>query len=144
VELSFTVVLAFNFFTGISCNFVARQYTGPTRKSYWDDHRHAGGMPAIPSINGPAFRPSSYLERVVRQFTQVWNGRRGLAVQTSALTHATDRLSGDDSDFVGLCVRQTGVLLVGKTISVRVRPTLLCRHGYFHFIACFMRNMSSI
>jgi hypothetical protein len=78
--------------TGFSCNFMARQYTGPTRQSCWDDHRHVGRMPAIPSINSPAFGPSSYLKRVVRQLasfkalcTQFWDGRRGLAVQTSAL-----------------------------------------------------------
>ena len=41
--------------TGISCNFMARQYTGPTRQSYRDDHRHVGAMPATPSINRPAF-----------------------------------------------------------------------------------------
>ena len=50
------------------------------------------------------------------------------------ITHETDRLAGADSDFVGLCVRQTWVLLVGKTIlvpaptpilSVRVRPPLV-------------------
>ena len=41
--------------TGISCNFIARQYTGPTRQSYRDDHRHVGAMPATPSINRPAF-----------------------------------------------------------------------------------------
>jgi hypothetical protein len=40
--------------TGISCNFMARQYTGPTRQSYRDDHRHVGAMPATPSINRPA------------------------------------------------------------------------------------------
>ena len=41
--------------TGISCNFIAKQYTGPTRQSYRDDHRHVGAMPATPSINKPAF-----------------------------------------------------------------------------------------
>ena len=41
--------------TGISCNFMARQYTGPTRQSYRDDHRHVGAMPATSSINRPAF-----------------------------------------------------------------------------------------
>ena len=41
--------------TVISCNFIARQYTGPTRQSYRDDHRHVGAMPATPSINRPAF-----------------------------------------------------------------------------------------
>ena len=41
--------------TGISCNFIAMQYTGPTRQSYRDDHRHVGAMPATPSINRPAF-----------------------------------------------------------------------------------------
>jgi hypothetical protein len=40
--------------TDISCIFMARQYTGPTRQSYWDDHRHVGVMPATPSINTPA------------------------------------------------------------------------------------------
>jgi len=37
--------------TGISCNFMARQYTGPTRQSYRNDQRHVGAMPATPSIN---------------------------------------------------------------------------------------------
>jgi hypothetical protein len=32
-----------------ACNFMARQYTRPTRQSYWDDQRHVGGMPAIHS-----------------------------------------------------------------------------------------------
>jgi hypothetical protein len=41
--------------TGISCNFMARQYTGPARQSYRYDHRHIGAMPATPSINRPAF-----------------------------------------------------------------------------------------
>ena len=41
--------------TGISCNFIARQYTGPTRQSYRHDHRHVGAMPATPSINRPAY-----------------------------------------------------------------------------------------
>ena len=41
--------------TGISCNFIARQYMGPTWQSYRDDHRHVGAMPATPSINRPAF-----------------------------------------------------------------------------------------
>ena len=41
--------------TGISCNFMARQYTGPTRQSYRDDHRHVGAMPATSLINRPAF-----------------------------------------------------------------------------------------
>ena len=41
--------------TGISCNFIDRKYTGPTRYSYRDDHRHVGAMPATPSINRPAF-----------------------------------------------------------------------------------------
>ena len=40
---------------GISCNFIDRQYTGPKRQSYRDDHRHVGAMPATPSINRPAF-----------------------------------------------------------------------------------------
>jgi hypothetical protein len=57
--------------TGISCNFMARQYTGPTLQSYRDDHRHVRGMLAISSINSPAFRPSSYLKRVVRQLASL-------------------------------------------------------------------------
>jgi hypothetical protein len=103
---------------------MVRQYTGPTRQSYWDDHRN-GGMPAIPSINSPAFGPSSYLKRVVRQLASLYSslgwvgdGRRGFAVQNSALTHETDRPAGDDSDIDGLCVRQTWILLVGKTTTV--------------------------
>jgi hypothetical protein len=44
--------------TGISCNFMAGQYTRPTRQSYRDDHRHVGAMPATPSINRPAFSVS--------------------------------------------------------------------------------------
>jgi hypothetical protein len=57
----------------------------------------------------------------------------GSHVDCSASHRETDRLAGADSDFVGLCVRQTWVLLVGKTISVtaptpilsvRVRPPL--------------------
>ena len=28
--------------TDISCIFMARQYMGPTRQSYRDDHRHVG------------------------------------------------------------------------------------------------------
>jgi hypothetical protein len=44
--------------TGISCNFMTRQYTGPTRQSYRDDHRRVGAMPATPSINRPAFSVS--------------------------------------------------------------------------------------
>jgi len=40
--------------TDISFIFMARQYTGPTRQSYRDDHRHVGVMPATPSINTPA------------------------------------------------------------------------------------------
>jgi hypothetical protein len=72
--------------TGISCNFMARQYTRPTRQSNWDDQRHVGGMPAIPSINSPTFRPSCYLRRVVRQLASFKADRkRGLAVRTSAL-----------------------------------------------------------
>jgi hypothetical protein len=50
---------------------MARQYTRPIRQSYWDDQRHVGGMPAIPSINSPAFGPSSYLKRVVRQLASL-------------------------------------------------------------------------
>ena len=74
---------------------------------------------------------------------------------SASLTHETDRLAGADSDFVGLCVRQTWVLLVGKTISVPapapilsvlVRPPLLTLYhphptcpqlriwGHFRFI----------
>jgi len=34
--------------TDISCIFMARQYTGPTRQSYRDDHKHVGVMPATP------------------------------------------------------------------------------------------------
>ena len=48
--------------TGISCNFMARQYMGLTRQSYRDNHRHVGAMPVTPSINRPAFslfRPCS-------------------------------------------------------------------------------------
>ena len=37
--------------TDISCNLMARQYTGPTGQSYQDDHRHVGVMPATPAIN---------------------------------------------------------------------------------------------
>jgi len=33
---------------------MARQYRGPKRLSYRDDHRHVGVMPATPSINTPA------------------------------------------------------------------------------------------
>jgi hypothetical protein len=44
--------------TGISCHFLARQDTGPTRQSYRDDHRHVGAMPATPSINRSAFSVS--------------------------------------------------------------------------------------
>ena len=40
--------------TDISCIFMARQYTGPTRQSYRDNHQHVGVMPATPSINMPA------------------------------------------------------------------------------------------
>jgi len=40
--------------TDISCIFMARQYKGPTRQSYRDNHRHVGVMPATPSINTPA------------------------------------------------------------------------------------------
>ena len=40
--------------TDISCIFMARQYMGPTRQSYGDDHRHVGVMSATPSINTPA------------------------------------------------------------------------------------------
>ena len=39
--------------TDISYIFMARQYTGPTRQSYRDDHRHVGVMPATPSIKTP-------------------------------------------------------------------------------------------
>ena len=39
--------------TDISCHFMARQYTRPTRQSYRNDHRHVGVMPATPSINTP-------------------------------------------------------------------------------------------
>ena len=39
--------------TDTSCIFMARQYTGPTRQSYRDDHRHVGVMPATASINTP-------------------------------------------------------------------------------------------
>ena len=41
--------------TDISCIFLARQYAGPTRQSYREDHRHVGVMPAAPSINRPAW-----------------------------------------------------------------------------------------
>jgi hypothetical protein len=34
--------------TDIWCNFMARQYTRPTRQSYRNDHRHVGVMPATP------------------------------------------------------------------------------------------------
>jgi hypothetical protein len=34
--------------------FMTRQYLGPTRQSYRDDHRHVGVMPATPKINTPA------------------------------------------------------------------------------------------
>jgi hypothetical protein len=44
---------------------------------------------------------------------------------TTCITHATDRLAGDDSDFVGLCVWQTGVLLVGRMISMPPTTTIL-------------------
>ena len=40
--------------TDISCIFMARQYTGPTRQSYRDDHGHVGVMPATPLTNTPA------------------------------------------------------------------------------------------
>jgi hypothetical protein len=111
---------------------MARQYTGPTQQSYWNDQRHVGGMPAIPSTNSPPFGPSSYLKRVVRQLASLYSSlglsgdaRRGSAVQTSALTHETESLAGDDSYFVSLCVRQTGGLLVGKAISVPATTTIL-------------------
>jgi len=37
--------------TDISCIFMARQYMGSTRRSYWDDHRHVGVTPVTPSLN---------------------------------------------------------------------------------------------
>jgi len=40
--------------TDISCIFMAKQYTGPTRQNYRDDHRNVGVMPATLSINTPA------------------------------------------------------------------------------------------
>ena len=55
----------------------------------------------------------------------------GSHVDCSASLTKLTRLAGADSDFVGLCVRQIWVLLVGKTVSVpaptpmlsvRVRP----------------------
>jgi hypothetical protein len=41
--------------TDISCNFMARQYTGPTGQSYRDDQGHVGVMQAAHSINTPAW-----------------------------------------------------------------------------------------
>jgi hypothetical protein len=37
----------------IGGNFMARQYTRPTRQSYRNDHRHVGVVPATSSINTP-------------------------------------------------------------------------------------------
>jgi hypothetical protein len=52
----------------------------------------------------------------------------GSHVDYCASHHETDRLAGADNDFVGLCVRQTWVLLVGKTIAGPAPTPILSVH----------------
>jgi hypothetical protein len=69
--------------TDISCNFMARQYTRPTRQSYRNDHRHVGVMRATPSINTPDWCAEQVRTRLPCDLTLFCSA---------------------DTDFVGMCV----------------------------------------
>ena len=94
---------------------MARQYTRPTRQSYRNDHRHVGVMPATPSINTPDWCAEQVRTRLACDLTL---------------------FSSAHSDFVGVCLHQTWVVLVATPIlSVRVcTPDLSCTGGNTNFV----------